>query len=68
MEIKDPPTIVSKIKNKDKSIFDECIEMPDVDKDEVIAKSTLANPSSGITKKYKKNVNIRIIDPRCKSS
>ena len=51
VDIKDPPTIVNNIKNKDKSRFEEYVDIPDVEIDEVIAKNTLANPSFGITKK-----------------
>ena len=39
------------IKNKDKSKSEEYIEIPEVERDDVIANKTLANPSSGITKK-----------------
>ncbi len=42
--------------------------IPEVEIDVVIANSTLANPSSGIKKKYKNEVNKIINKPRCKSS
>ena len=51
MDITDPPTIVKRIKNNDTSKFEEYIDIPDVEIDEVIAKRTLANPSFGIIKK-----------------
>ena len=51
MDINEPPTIVNNIKNKDKSKFDEYVEIPDVEIEEVIAKNALAKPSSGIAKK-----------------
>ena len=51
VDIKDPPIIVNNIKNNDKSKFEEYVEIPDVEIDEVIANNTLAKPSSGITKK-----------------
>ena len=51
VDIKDPPTIVNNIKNKDKSKFEEYVVIPDVEIDEVIANKTLENPSFGIIKK-----------------
>ena len=51
VDIKDPPIIVSRIKNNDKSVLDEYTDIPDVESDEVIAKKTLLIPSWGIIKK-----------------
>ena len=51
VDIIEPPTIVNKIKNNDKSKFEEWVVIPDVEIDDVIAKNTLANPWLGITKK-----------------
>ena len=51
VEIKDPPTIVKRIKNKDTSKFDEYVDMPDVEIDEVMARKTSTNSSLGIIKK-----------------
>ena len=51
VDITDPPTIVNKIKNNDKSKKEEYVVSPDVDMEEVIARNTFAKPSSGITKK-----------------
>ena len=51
VDIKDPPTIVNDMKNKDKSKFEEYVVIPDVEIDEVIANKTLENLSFGITKK-----------------
>jgi len=45
VDIKDPPIIVSRIKNNDKSVLDEYTDIPDVESDEVIAKKTLLIPS-----------------------
>ena len=51
MDIKDPPTIVNNIRNKDKSKFDVYVVIPDVEIDDVIAKKILGNPSSWTIKK-----------------
>ena len=51
VDITDPPTIVNKIKNNDKSTFGVYVVIPEVEIDEVIAKSTLAKSSFGTTKK-----------------
>ena len=51
MDIKDPPTIVKRTKNRDTSKFDEYVAIPDVEIEEVIARKTLANSSLGIIKK-----------------
>ena len=51
VDIKEPPTIVSNIKNKDKSKFDEYIDIPEVEIDEIIARKTLEKPWFGIIKK-----------------
>ena len=51
VDIKEPPTIVSNIKNKDKSKFDEYIDIPEVETDEIIARKTLEKPWFGIIKK-----------------
>ena len=51
MDIKDPPTIVNNIKNKDRSKFEEWVVIPEVEIDDVIAKNRLATPSFGTTKK-----------------
>ena len=51
VEIKDPPTIVKRIKNVETSKSDEYVAIPDVEIDEVTARKILANPSLGIIKK-----------------
>ena len=51
VEIKDPPTIVKRIKNVETSKSDEYVAIPDVEIDEVTARKILANPSLEITKK-----------------
>ena len=51
VDIKEPPIIVNIIKNKDKSKFDEYIDMPDVEIDEAIAKKTFTILSLGIITK-----------------
>ena len=51
MDIKEPPTIVKRIKKSEISKSDEYVDMPDVAIDEVIERITLAIPSSGIIKK-----------------
>ena len=51
VDIKDPPTIVNNIRNKDKSKFDEYVDIPDVEIDEVTARKILATPSLEIRKK-----------------
>ena len=51
VDIKDPPIIVKRIKNRDTSKFDEYVAMPDVEIDEVMARKTLPNSSLGIIKK-----------------
>ena len=51
MEINEPPIIVNNIKNNDKSIFGEKVDIPDVESDEVIANKTLGNSSCWNTKK-----------------
>jgi len=51
VDINDPPIIVNKIKNKDKSRSDENVEIPDVEIDDVIENNTLEKPTSGIIKK-----------------
>ena len=43
--------IANNIKNKDKSKSEEYTEIPEVEIEDAIANKTLANPSSGITKK-----------------
>ena len=43
--------MVNSIKKSDTSKFDEYDEIPEVDKDDTIAKKTLATPSFGIIKK-----------------
>ena len=51
VEIKDPPTIVKRIKNVETSKSDEYVAIPDVEIDEVTARKILANPSLEIIKK-----------------
>ena len=51
VDIKDPPTIVKRIKNSETSKLDEYVDIPDVEIDEVTARRILANPSLEITKK-----------------
>ena len=51
MDIKDPPTIVKRIKNNETSKLDEYIAIPDVEIDEVIERKTPAIPSLGMIKK-----------------
>ena len=51
VDIKDPPTIVSNMRNKDKSKFDEYVDIPEVEIEDVIERKTLAIPSFGIIKK-----------------
>ena len=51
VDIKDPPTIVNRIKNSEISKSEEYVVIPDVEIDEVIANKTLVNPSLGIIKK-----------------
>ena len=51
VDIIEPPTIVSNIKNKETSKSNEYVEMPEVEIDEVIARNILARPSDGIIKK-----------------
>ena len=50
VEINEPPIIVNNIKNNDKSIFGEKVDIPDVESDEVIANKTLENSSCWNTK------------------
>ena len=59
---------VRRIKNKETSRFDEYVEMPDVDIDDITAKKTLGIPSCENTKKYKNNVSKRIVTTKCISS
>ena len=56
------------MKNNDKSKFDEYMDMPEVEIEVVIDNKTLANPSVGITKKYKKILSKKIINTKCISS
>ena len=58
--INEPPIIVSSIKNSEKSKLEENVDIPEVDKEEVIAKKTATKSWFGITKKLKKIVNIII--------
>ena len=51
VDIKDPPTIVRRIKNSETSKLDEYIDIPVVEIDEVTARKMLATPSLGIIKK-----------------
>ena len=51
VDIKEPPTTVNNIKNKDESKFDEYANTPDVEIDVVTAKKTFKKPSCGIRKK-----------------
>ena len=51
VEITVPPIIVSSIKNKDRSKFEEYVVTPDVEIEEIIAKNTLTKPTSEIIKK-----------------
>ena len=51
MDIKDPPTIVKRTKNRDTSKFDEYVDIPDVEIDVVMASNTSATFPLGITKK-----------------
>ena len=51
VEIKDPPTIVKRIKNVETSKSDEYVAIPDVEIDEVTARKILANPSLEVIKK-----------------
>ena len=51
VDIKDPPTIVKRIKNSETSKLDEYVDIPDVEIDEVTASKILANPSLEIIKK-----------------
>ena len=51
VEIKDPPTIVKRIKNVETSKSDEYVAIPDVEIDEVTARKMLATPSLEIIKK-----------------
>ena len=51
VDIKDPPTIVRRIKNSETSKLDEYVDIPDVEIDEVTARTILANPSLEIIKK-----------------
>ena len=51
VDIKDPPTIVKRIKNSETSKLDEYVDIPDVEIDEVTARTILANPSLEIIKK-----------------
>ena len=51
VDIKDPPTIVKRIKNSETSKLDEYVDIPDVEIDEVTARRILANPSLEIIKK-----------------
>ena len=51
VDIKDPPTIVNNIRNKDKSKFDEYVDIPEVEIEDVMERNTLAIPSLGIIKK-----------------
>ena len=51
VDIKDPPTIVKRIKNNETSKLDEYVDIPDVEIDEVTARKILANSSLEIIKK-----------------
>ena len=51
VDIKDPPTIVNNIRNKDISKFDEYVDIPEVEIEDVMERNTLAIPSLGIIKK-----------------
>ena len=51
MDIKDPPTIVKRIKNNEISKLDEYVDIPDVEIVDVTARKILANPSLEIIKK-----------------
>ena len=51
VDIKDPPTIVRRIKNSETSKLDEYIDIPDVEIDVVTARKILATLSLEIIKK-----------------
>ena len=51
VDIKDPPTIVNRIKNSEMSKSEEYVDIPEVEIDEVTASKTLATPSLEIAKK-----------------
>ena len=51
VDIKDPPTIVKRIKNRETSKLDEYVDIPVVEIDEVTARKIVATSSLGIIKK-----------------
>ena len=51
VDIKDPPIMVKRIKNKDISKLEAYVVIPDVDIDEITANNILKIPSFGIIKK-----------------
>ena len=51
VDIKDPPTIVNRIKNSEMSKSEEYVDIPEVEIDEVTARKILATVSLGIIKK-----------------
>ena len=51
VDIKEPPTIVKRIKNNETSKLDEYVDIPVVEIDEVTARKMLATPSLEIMKK-----------------
>ena len=51
VDIKDPPTMVKRIKNNETSKLDEYVDIPDVEIDDVIARKILTAFSLGIIKK-----------------
>ena len=51
VDIKDPPTIVKRIKNSEMSKSEEYVDIPEVEMDEVTARKILATVSLGIIKK-----------------
>ena len=51
VDIKDPPTIVNKINNKDKSSLGAYVVIPDVEIEEIIESKIFTIPSPGLIKK-----------------
>ena len=51
VDIKDPPTMVKRIKNNETSKLDEYVDIPVVEIDEVTARKIPATSSLGIIKK-----------------
>jgi len=60
VDISDPPIIVNKIKNKDRSVSDENVDIPEVEIEDTTAKKTFKKLLLGIIKKYINKISKKI--------